>query len=99
MDQQYIVFGALPPEGKYPTVTAALTVCQDHARPLGYAVILRSSRRVKGEQRKAYFACDCHGKYQDRTTECAKPRKKKTADEDGNKLLGRSLADITITSF
>ena len=41
---------------------------------------------------KAYFACDRHGKYKDRTVPCAKPRKKKTADEDGNNHLGKALA-------
>lgn len=95
MDQRPLVFGGLPPVGKYPTVEAALIACQDHARPLGYGVVSRSSRFVHGNQVKAYFACDRHGKYKDRTVPCAKPRKKKTADEDGNNHLGKALALVS----
>ena len=78
---QHLVFGPPPSQTSFPDISTALRHCQDHARDLGYSVVLRSTvKDLLGSPFRSYFACDRGGVYRDRTKPSAKPRKKRSED-------------------
>jgi hypothetical protein len=78
---QHLVFGPPPSQTSFPDISTALKHCQDHARDLGYSVVLRSTvKDLLGSPFRSYFACDRGGVYRDRTKPSAKPRKKRSED-------------------
>jgi hypothetical protein len=76
---QYSIFGLVPPQTRFSSIKAALEHCQDHARDLGYYVVIRSTEKDDiGMPFRSYFTCDRGGVYRNRTKSIAKSRKLRT---------------------
>jgi hypothetical protein len=73
---------SLPPEGAYPSFSAALEAAQAHARTAGYALnILRSEKSGRGRDKKI-LACSRGGKYCSNISEQYRQRNTATCKTD-----------------
>lgn len=78
---QHLVFGPAPSRTEFPDATTALKYLEEYSRPLGFCVVIRSSEKnTSGQHFRSYYWCDRGTKYTDRTTPCAKSRKKRTEE-------------------